>query len=303
MSLEITTSFVQQYASNFTMLAQQRPSRFERAVTIVPITGKRGSVDQIGQSEAVKKTERHGRTPYTPLPHRRRWINLDTYQWADLIDTPDKVRMLGDPTSSYVIAGVAAMNRAKDAAIAAAFFASASTGEDGSTSVSFPAANQVAVNSWTYGAGSGNAGLTISKLIEARALLFGYEAVDEMDDQNLPEAFCAVTKKQWGELLSTTEATSRDFAGDLLALKEGKINRFLGFEFIRYENLPLNGSSYYRIPVWQKAGMALGIGGAEDRKLEVGPRPDLGYTTQVFAEDNFGAARLEENRVVEIICT
>jgi len=303
MSLEITTAFVQQYASNFMMLAQQRQSRFERAFTRVDIVGKRGSTDQIGQSEAVKKTERHGRTPYTPLPHRRRWINLSTYQWADLIDTPDMVRMLADPTSSYVIAGVAAMNRAKDAEAVAAFFATATTGEDGTGSTAFPSANQVAVNDWTYGAGSGNTGLTISKLIAARALLFGYEAVDDLDDQNLPEAYIAVTKKQWGELLSTTEATSRDFSGELAALKEGKLKRFLGFEFIRYENLPLNGSSYYRIPVWQKAGMGMGFGGAEDRKLEVGPRSDLGYTTQVFAEDNFGAARLEENRVVEIICT
>jgi hypothetical protein len=300
MSFEITTGFVQQYSSNMMMLGQQRMSRFERAVTIVPITGKRGSVDQVGQSETVTKTERHGRTPYTPLPHRRRWISLDTEQWADLIDDPDKVRMLVDPTSTYAMAGIAAMNRAKDRKIVNAFFATATTGEDGTSTVAFPAANQVAVNSWAYGSGSGNAGLTISKLIEARALLFGYEAVDEMDDQNLADASIAVTKKQWGELLSTTEATSRDFAGELQALKEGKLKRFMGFEFIRYEGLPLNGSNQFRVPVWQKQGMALGKGGTP--KGRITEREDLSYTTQVFWEDNFGAARIEENRVVEIIC-
>lgn len=300
MSFEVTANFVQQYSSNMVMLAQQRMSRLERAVTPIPIVGKRGSYDQVGQSEAVKKTERHGRTPFTPLPHRRRWISLETYQWSDLIDNPDTVRMLVEPSSTYAMAGIAAMNRAKDAAIAAAFFASAATGEDGSTAVTFPSANQVAVNDWTYGAGSGNAGMTISKLISARALMFGYEAVDDLDDQSLPEAYCALTYKQWGELLSTTEVTSRDFSGELAALKEGKIDSFLGFKFIRYEGLPLDGSSYRRIPVWQKQGMALGTGG--ERKGRITERDDLSYSTQVFWEDNFGAARIEENRVIEIKC-
>lgn len=300
MSFEITTNFVQQYSSNMAMLAQQKQSRFERAVTPIPITGKRGSYDQVGQSEAVKKTERHGRTPFTPLPHRRRWISLETFQWADLIDNPDLVRLLAEPSSTYAMAGIAAMNRAKDANIAAAFFADAATGEDGATTVVFPAANQVGVADWSYGAGSGNAGMTISKLISARALMFGYEAVDEMDDQSLPEAYCALTFKQWGELLSTTEVTSRDFNGELAALKEGKIDTFLGFKFIRYELLPVDGSGYRRIPCWQKQGMALGVGGA--RLGRVAERPDLSHTTQVFWEDNFGAARVEENRVIEIKC-
>lgn len=300
MSFEITTNFVQQYRNNMAMLAQQKMSRFERAVTQIDIVGKRGSYDQVGQSEAQKRTGRHQATPFTPLPHRRRWIPLDTYEWSDLIDKPDMVRMLAEPSSTYARAGIAAMNRAKDAVIAASFFADASTGEDGATTVSFPGANVVAVNSWAYGAGTGNAGLTISKLIEARALLFGYEAVTEVDDQDLPDAYIAVTRKQWGDLMATTEATSKDFAGELAALQSGKLTRFMGFEFIRYELLPTDGNSYRRIPVWQKEGVGLGRGNAPIGRIT--ERDDLSYSTQVYYADDFGASRLEENRVIEIKC-
>jgi len=301
MSFDITANFVQQYSSNMQMLAQQRMSRFEKCFTRIDIVGKRGSYDQVGQSEAVKRTGRHAATPFTPLPHRRRWIGLDTQEWSDLIDKPDAVRMLAEPSSTYARAGIAAVNRAKDREAAAAFFASANTGEDGLTAVPFPAANVVAVGSWTYGAGTGNAGMTISKLIEARTLLFGYEAVDEMDDQELPEAYCALTRRQWGELLSTTEATSRDFSGDLAALQSGKLKRFLGFEFIRYEPLPTDGSGFRRVPVWQKAGMGMGFGNSPVARVT--ERDDLSYSTQVYYADDFGAARLEENRVIEIKCS
>ena len=300
MSFEVNTAFVQQYNANMAMLAQQRKSRFRRAVMTQDVTGKRFSYDQVGQSEAEKVTVRHAKTPFTPLPHRRRWIAMDTYRWSDLIDNPDAVRMLAEPSSAYAQAGIAAMNRTQDAIIAASFFADASTGEDGATTVSFPAANVVAVNSWAYGAGSGNASLTISKLIEARSLLLGYEAGEDNDEQSLVDAYIAVTKKEWASLLATTEATSRDFAGDMDALRTGKIRSFMGFEFIRYEGLPTDGSGYRRIPVWQKQGMMLGIG--QDPVGRITERDDLSYATQVFYEQTHGAARVEENRVIEIKC-
>ena len=34
-------------------------------------------------------------------PHSRRMVTMDHYEYADLIDDPDKVQMLIDPTSSY----------------------------------------------------------------------------------------------------------------------------------------------------------------------------------------------------------
>ena len=53
-------------------------------------------------------------------PHSRRMVTMDSWEWADLIDDADKVRMLIDPTSSYAKAAAAAMGRAMDDEIIAA---------------------------------------------------------------------------------------------------------------------------------------------------------------------------------------
>jgi hypothetical protein len=180
MSFEITTDFVQKYRDSLVLLAQQKKSRFRDKVMVESgIRGQTVWYDQIGVTSAQPITVRQGDTPLANTPHRRRRIDLTPYNWADLIDNVDKVRMLADPTSTYTEGGNAAMNRAMDDIIIAAFFATANTGQTGGTTVAFPSSNIVAVNSWAYGSGSGNSGLTISKLIEARTgLLAGCYQVD-----------------------------------------------------------------------------------------------------------------------------
>lgn len=300
MSFEITTGFVQQFRSTLGMLAQQKKSRLRDKVLFEMATGMTVWFDQVGVSNAQRITTRHADTPIANTPHRRRRIDLAPFNWADLIDNSDKVRMLADPSSAYTQAGNAAMNRTIDDLIIAAFFATASTGADGSTSVAFPAANTVAVNSWTYGSGSGNAGLTISKLIEARVFLLGQEVSDNYDDQDADGLYIAVTAKQLGNLLSTTEATSKDYSA-VESLVEGKIKRFMGFDFVRTERLQLDGSNFFRIPVWQKDGMVLAV--ADDlTQVSIDVRADKNRATQAYYEMTLGAARVEEARVVEIKC-
>ena len=302
MSQEISAAFVQQYRSTLALLAQQKRSRLRDKVIYENVTGQTAWYDQVGASSAQKITNRQGDTPVANTPHRRRRIDLAPYNWADLIDNADKVRLLADPSSTYSMAGNAAMNRSIDDIILGSFFATANTGGDGTTLVTWPAvaANQVAVNSWAYGSGSGNAGLTISKLTEAKVALLAGETTEDDDGQDMPDTYIAVTSKQIGNLLATTEVTSKDF-NEVQALVEGKITKFMGFQFVRTERLQLNGSSQYRVPVWQKGGVYLGI--AEDATLvDITRRADKNMAWQPYYEMVLGAARVEEARVVEIVC-
>ena len=292
MSFEITTNFVQQYRSNLVMLAQQKPSRLESCFYSEPVTGATWWYDQIGTATAQRITERHGNTPIANIQHRRRRIDMLSYNTGELVDGADRVRMLADPSSPYAQALVAGMNRQKDDAGIAQFFATASSGVDGTTAVAFPASNQVAVNSWKYGSGTGNAGLTVSKLIEAKILLDGAEVEEE-------DRYICVAAKQLGDLLGTTEVTSSDF-NSVQALVEGKIDTFLGFKFIRSERLSTDGSGYRRVPVWQKMGM--GMGKPQDIVGELAKRPDKNFSVQAYYEMTIGIARLEEARVIEIKC-
>jgi hypothetical protein len=286
MSVEITTAFVQQYTTNVDLLLQQKGSRLRGAVTSDTYTGKAAkSVEQIGQVNAQKKTTRHADTPLISTPHDARWVFPADYRWADLIDDADKLRMLIDPQSPYAQNGAYALGRAIDDEIIAAFFATAKTGEDGDTDTAFPAGQQIA---------HGSAGLTIAKLRTAKKLLMAAEV--DVDNDPL---FCAITAEQHDDLLNETQAISLDYTNKPV-LVDGRITAFMGFNFIHTERIVENATPDRRVPCWARSGMHVGMW--NDITTRITERDDKDYSVQVFVKGTFGATRLEEEKVVEIIC-
>jgi len=93
MSVQITTAFVEQYKANVLHLAQQKGSRLRDAVRTETVTGKSHFFERIGSTSAQKRTSRHADTPRMDTPHSRRKVSMDDYDWADLIDNEDKVRL------------------------------------------------------------------------------------------------------------------------------------------------------------------------------------------------------------------
>ncbi len=90
MSTQITTAFVNQFSSNITMLSQQMGSLLREAVDVETVTGEKAFFDQVGSAVAQVRTSRHGDTPLMETPHARRMVTMSTYEYADLIDDPDK---------------------------------------------------------------------------------------------------------------------------------------------------------------------------------------------------------------------
>lgn len=281
MSFQVTEAFVQQFSSNFHHLAQQMTSRFESRVRVESgIVGDSKKISRIGATAAQKKTTRHGDTPLIETPHSTRWIDLDDYEWADLVDQLDKKKMLADPTSDYTKAGVAAMNRSKDAVIYAAMRGSARTlsGTQALTS-----GQQIA---------HGSAGLTKAKIVQAKKIFRTNEA-DEENGENLYFAYNAVAME---DVLLDTTLTSADYMS-VQMLQEGKVGkRWAGFEWVPYE-MAVSSSTYY-LPAWAKSGVALGIGAEITTRLT--ERADKSYALQPYACMSIGAVRLEEAKVVEV---
>ena len=120
MSSQITTAFVNQYSSNIQMLSQQMGSLLRGAVDVESVNGEKAFFDQVGSAAAVLRTTRHADTPLIDTPHSRRMVTMSDYEYADLIDDQDKVRLLVDPTSTYARAAASAMGRAMDDVIIAA---------------------------------------------------------------------------------------------------------------------------------------------------------------------------------------
>ncbi|HWK44921.1 MAG TPA: phage capsid protein [Stellaceae bacterium] len=304
MSFTVTDAFVQQFSGNVKFLAQQTKSRMRPCVMEDTITGDSAYLEQMAPTAARKVIARHGDSPIMNTQHLRRRVAPYDYDWGDLVDVEDKVRLLIDPESNYAKNAAYALERAIDDELIGSLWATAYTGHTGSTAVAWPNGNaesapttpagtQVLVNDWTYGNGSGNAGLTISKLISASVAL---DAAEGDDDE---ERYIVIGAKQKGNLLATTEATSADYAS-VKALNEGKIDSFMGFKFIHSERLSQDASGYTRVPVWRKSGLGLGV--AKDVWSMIDRRPDKRFSWYVYAAMSLGATRLEEAKLVELKC-
>ncbi len=288
MSDQVSTAFVQQYTTNVQLLLQQRGSKLAGTVSVGSYTGKAAkAVEQIGAIAAQKKVSRHADTPLINTPHDARWVYPNDYEAADLIDDEDKLRMLIDPTSSYAQNHAYALGRAKDDEIILGFFGTAQTGENGSTATAFDTANQQIAAS--------AAGLTIAKLREAKKILMANEV-----DVDFDPLFIAVTAKQLDDLLGTTEVTSADY-NSVKALVQGKVNTFMGFTFVHCERLGVDGSSNRRVPAYAKSGMHLGMWNEINSSID--KRSDKSNAMQVLSKGTFGATRVEEGKVVEILCS
>jgi len=284
MSVQITTAFVEQYKSNVFHLAQQKGSRLRDAVRSETVTGKSHFFERIGSVAAAKRTSRHADTPRMDTPHSRRKVTMDDYDWADLIDNEDKVRMLISPQSEYAMAGAWAMGRAMDDAIIGAATGNAFGGVSGGTTIALPASQQIAVNA---------SGLTLAKLIEAKEILDGNDV-----DPDEPR-FMIVTSKQMTNMLNETKITSADYAS-VKALVQGQIGTFLGFNFIRTERLGLDGNGDRQVLAFTKSSIGLAVGA--DVSTRISERADKNYATQVFLSMTIGATRIEDEKMVEIAC-
>ena len=295
MSTQITTAFVNQFSSNVTLLSQQRGSLLRSAVSEESVTGEKAFFDQIGASAAIKRTSRHSDTPIVDTPHSRRMVTMDSYEWADLIDDADKVRLLIDPTSAYAQTAANAIGRAMDDAIISAATGSASTGKAGTTATSLPTSQQIFADGDVGSDGGGtDADLTIAKLLSAKEILDKNSV-----DPSIPR-FIVVGPAQISSLLSTTQVTSSDFNTGK-ALAQGQIDSFLGFQFIVSNRLSLNSSNNERTCIaFASDGIKLAVG--KDVMARIEERADKSFSTQVYYCATFGATRMEEEKVVSIIC-
>ena len=286
MSTQITTAFVNQFSSNVQMLSQQMGSLLRNAVDVETVNGEKAFFDQVGSAAAVLRTSRHADTPLIDTPHSRRMVTMSDFEYADLIDDQDKVRLLVDPTSTYSRAAAAAMGRAMDDQIISAALGTSLTGKDGGTSTAFATAtNQIA---------AGATGLTLAKLISAKEIL---DAGDV--DPSIPR-YIAVAPKQISNLLNSTTVTSSDF-NTVKALAMGEISSFVGFNFIVTNRLGLDSASARRVIAFAGDGIKLAIGREPTARID--ERADKSYATQIYYAMTLGATRMEEKKVVEILCT
>lgn len=307
MSAQITEAFVKQFGSNVFHLSQQKGSKLKSCVRVEMVKGDARYFERLGRTTASLKTGRHSDTPQVDSEHSRRMVTLKSYEWGDLVDKQDKIRTLIDPTNEYSMAAQWALGRAMDQEIIDAGLGSAYGGVAGATAIVLPTTQKIA----SVAAGAG-ASLNVGALRNAAQIL------DTNDVDPMIQKYGVFNAYQKNALLGETAVQSSDY-NSIKALVQGQIDSFMGFKFIHTEltrdrsgtlafvvGTGVVGSGggdadgYDRLMFWAKDGILLGIGA--DINAKIAERADKSFATQVYASMDIGATRLEEEKVVEVLC-
>lgn len=288
MSDQAPAGFKTEFQARITTLLQQEGSKLRNAVMSGSHTGEQASVtDQIGKVELVQQTTRHAKTPHLNTPHTRRWVEPTPFHGADLIDHIDKLQFNVDPQPSYVTNFGMAAGRAIDSIIIPAFFATAKTGRNVTSGTE-------AFDATSYEVAAGGVGLTLAKL---------REGIRRMKSANVDvereQLFLAVTANEWQDLMSETQVLSSDYNAGVAPIRTGRLPALYNCTIIETQMLEASGGNQL-VPLWCKSGMHLGIW--NDIQTEVDRRVDLSYAWQVYVRVMAGATRLEQGKVVRILC-
>jgi len=284
MSTEVNKAFVQKFRDNFMHLSQQKGSKLRETVRVhTDIKAKYDHFDRIGATSAQLMTSRHADTPLIDTPHSRRRVVLSDYNWADLVDSADEIKMLSSPQSEYMKAGVWAMGRTMDDIVITAYDGNATSvsATDTTSSVSFDSNNSIA---------HGSADMTVAKIVQAAKIL----ADNDVDPDE--ERYAIVGPAQLEAMLNLEKISSGDY-NTVKALVKGEIDTWMGFKWIVSTRLPV-AANIRSCFFYCKSAIGLSVG--MDVKTSIDKRPDKNNSMQPYAQMSLGATRVEEAKIVRV---
>jgi hypothetical protein len=292
MANEVTTFLGQKFDAIINLQAQQQDSRLFQAAMQGTHTGVKQAVaqNQLGSIVPRERTTRYPSLSFDDVPHFRRWVTPSHWFNAVPFDNVDELQILNDPKGSYVQTTLASLRRKKDDLFIAAATAASITGETGTGTTAFTAGNIVAV---TF-PGAVNTNLTLKKIKEGKRILLANEVLGAGE-----QIYCAVNADALDSLMDDIQIVSGDYQ-EKKVLATGAMPSPLGIQFIHTERL-VNNPTYRSILMWVASGMHAGTW--ENVNTAISQRDDLeGRPWQVYTEGSWGVTRLEETKVVEILC-
>jgi hypothetical protein len=293
MSFTVDTAFVNSYHGQLDHVFQQKGSKLRSTLREVSQNAEYDYWDRLGTATVQEITTRHGDTPHNEIEHTRRRLQVVGYDTNEYFDNQDKLRMILDPKSGYAEAQAYALGRKMDDVIIAGLLGTAYTGKSGATTQTYDTTYRIAVDYVEGGGVATNSNLTIAKLRRALYLL---ESNDAIMDGEAVALIAHPSQKQ--SLLRTTEVTSSDY-NSVKALVNGEVNTFMGFNFI-WTTRATSSGGYRQALAYPKSAGLLGV--AENINVRIDELPTKRYSYQVYSTATFGATRMWEERVIQILC-
>jgi hypothetical protein len=284
-----------QFATNLELKLQQKGSKLRGKVREGFHVGKMASpVNQVGAIQSKRPAGRYAPKNRTDSDFTRRWVFPTDREIDQLIDSFDELKTIVDPKSAYVENAANACGRDWDDEIILQrdcdrFDWSGRRGADHRDvrHVAFQIAS-------TFGA-SAATGLTVAKLIEAKRILRHYH-----NDLDTDPATIIIGSSQEADLLKQAQVTNADFNGDKPVLVDGKVVRFMGFDIVVMERLPLTTTNVRGCIAFVKSGLYLGMW--KDTTNRVSIRNDLSSEPyDLYTSHSFGATRTQPGKVIQVL--
>jgi hypothetical protein len=309
MSVTIDQAFIDQFRANVYMhLSQQTETRLWQFCRQETQNGESQFFDRIGKAAGQKIVDRHGDTPNNNTEHSRRMVTLTGYDVADLTDDEDQIRMLINPNSEYVKAHAAFLKRMRDLEVITAALGNAYGGQKGQTAIALPSTQKL-VSTKEDASDTVGTGLTLHTLRKIKKKIWQKEAEGKI--------YMAVNAEALEDLLEDPKVQSADY-NTVKALVQGDVDEYMGIKFLRTEQLPVTAAATTYTPgtglvgagggtlaagarrlfAWVEGGIVASTG--KQDSFDIGPRRDKRNSIQVYSKANFGAGRMEEERVVEV---
>jgi hypothetical protein len=297
MSENLLNLAVVDYESALQLALQQKGSVLRSLVTEKTYVGKKG--------EVVEWMGAFGRPPvptgrFAPKARQdvtldRRWVFPNDREMNAQVDSFDKLRVNTQIEGDIVLNQAYSLGREIDFFINEAFWATAYTGENGTTTTAFDTSGQVV----SVSVGATASSINYDKLLAAIQIL----RKNYIDMQN-EQIYCAIGAEENTGLMKDIKYISKEY-GSTPVVENGLLKSFLGVTFINFEGLTSGtddaAGTSYQIPIWSKMGMALGMW--DGIRAKISTRNDLsGDPWQATATMTAGATRLDEKRIVKIWC-
>ena len=291
---------------------QQKMSRLRNLCTVVTgCTGNSATVDIFGKVDGADVTgQRFKKVVLTEIATAIRHIFPREYQHASGESRWDAntIAPLVAPTGKHSSAHVAAFNRFCDNLILQQLLGDASetlTGGASPTAVALPADQKIAKDFVSTGSAV-DSGLTVDKLLEA-ITRFEESEVWGQDVEEMGGKLCIATNSKVNATLKRqiesglgSKFMSKDYMNPVFD-DRGNIKQFLGINFVRTELVDTGtdgGDTVAYCPMWVSTAFQFNVW--EDMNHTIDTRADLSNAIQFLTQARIGAARIEEQGVVQI---
>jgi hypothetical protein len=310
-------AYQRQYSETLTHLYElDKPFLVNSLIVDTDITGMTKVFDRLGSIPYKKKTGRNEIATLEEPDFSARHLSVGTYYAATPYDMEDISKMVGNPQSDLYQETLTSIYYAQTDVAMTSFFADVVINEDGGSTSSFPAGNQIAVNysGGTFGQNSGaaNVGLNVDKLLKVKSNLSKKKLYVNTSDRNsLNIAICEDDMQSlMASKIGSDNYPMLDRLNTMMIQFEKAADNIIDGTFkwnaFTFHVLPQNffqtdASGYRRLPVWVKDGMVYGMKVNVTSEMERLPSTVESYKIQALTR--VGGLRKHDDKVYEIKVT